>query len=68
MAVFFGFHMPNFTFPGVPADKLFDRRRIRAGAIQRWSAARMADDYLEQYRRAQAEPFVAPADAAAAEG
>src|SRR5256884_1385462 len=25
MAVFFGFHMPNFTFPGVPPDKLFDR-------------------------------------------
>jgi len=50
------------------ADKLFDRRRIRTGAIQRWSAARMADDYLEQYRRAQAEPFVAAADAAAAEG
>ena len=25
MAAFFGFHMPNFTFPGVPADKLFDR-------------------------------------------
>ena len=50
------------------ADKLFDRRRIRTGAIQRWSAARMADDYLEQYRRAQAEPFVAAGDAAAAEG
>src|SRR5207247_1696508 len=25
MAVFFGFHMPNFTFPGVSPDKLFDR-------------------------------------------
>jgi F420-dependent oxidoreductase-like protein len=24
MAAFFGFHMPNFTFPGVPADRLFD--------------------------------------------
>jgi len=50
------------------ADKLFDRKRIRAGAVQRWSAARMADDYLEQYRRAQAEPSVAAADVAAAEG
>src|ERR1700674_242909 len=25
MAVLFGFHMPNFTFPGVPHDHLFDR-------------------------------------------
>ncbi len=25
MAAFFGFHMPNFTFPGVPNDRLFDR-------------------------------------------
>ncbi len=24
MAVFFGFHMPNYTYPGVPDDKLFD--------------------------------------------
>jgi F420-dependent oxidoreductase-like protein len=24
MAAFFGFHMPNFTFPGVPNDRLFD--------------------------------------------
>jgi alkanesulfonate monooxygenase SsuD/methylene tetrahydromethanopterin reductase-like flavin-dependent oxidoreductase (luciferase family) len=21
----FGYHMPNFTFPGVPAERLFDR-------------------------------------------
>ncbi len=25
MALLFGFHMPNYTFPGVPNDKLFDR-------------------------------------------
>src|SRR5207253_9115832 len=25
MAAFFGFHMPSFTFAGVPNDKLFDR-------------------------------------------
>jgi F420-dependent oxidoreductase-like protein len=25
MAALFGFHMPNFTFPGVPNDSLFDR-------------------------------------------
>src|SRR4051794_2324665 len=24
MTPFFGFHMPNYTFPGVPDDKLFD--------------------------------------------
>src|SRR2546426_7688708 len=24
MAAFFGFHMPTFTFPGVPNDRLFD--------------------------------------------
>ena len=50
------------------ADKLFDRGRIRTIATQRWSAGRMADEYLELYRRAQAEPFVAEPDAAAAEG
>ncbi len=25
MAAFFGFHMPNYTFPGVPNERLFDR-------------------------------------------
>jgi F420-dependent oxidoreductase-like protein len=25
MTALFGFHMPNFTFPGVPDDRLFDR-------------------------------------------
>jgi F420-dependent oxidoreductase-like protein len=25
MSVFFGFHMPNYTFPGVPRERLFDR-------------------------------------------
>jgi F420-dependent oxidoreductase-like protein len=25
MDVLFGFHMPNYTFPGVPNDRLFDR-------------------------------------------
>src|SRR5437868_124833 len=50
------------------ADKLFDRSRIRQEALRRWSAERMADEYLELYRKAQAEPFVAEADVAAAEG
>lgn len=34
------------------ADKLFDRGRIRSLARERWSAARMADDYLRIYRGA----------------
>ena len=25
MALLFGLHMPSFTFPGTPDDKLFDR-------------------------------------------
>ena len=25
MSVFFGFHMPNYTFAGVPSERLFDR-------------------------------------------
>ena len=25
MAAFFGFHMPNYTYPGTPNDRLFDR-------------------------------------------
>jgi len=33
------------------ADKLFDRRRIRALARERWSAERMASQYLHLYRR-----------------
>ena len=30
------------------ADKLFNRERIRKQAVQRWSAGRMADEYLRQ--------------------
>src|ERR1700730_7723893 len=25
MSLFFGYHMPNFSFPGVPDERLFDR-------------------------------------------
>jgi len=35
MAAFFGFHMPSFTFPGVPNDKLFDRVVENAKAAER---------------------------------
>lgn len=35
MAVFFGFHHPNFTFPGVPADRLFDRVVENAQAAEK---------------------------------
>ena len=34
MAAFFGFHMPNYTFPGVPDDKLFDRVVEQATAAE----------------------------------
>ena len=35
------------------ADRLFDRARIRQRALERWSAARMAEDYARLYRAAQ---------------
>src|SRR5438876_9482438 len=35
MAAFFGFHMPSFTFPGVPNDRLFDRVVENAKAAER---------------------------------
>src|SRR5213080_3931050 len=34
MAPFFGFHMPNYTFPGVPDDKLFDHVLEQATAAE----------------------------------
>jgi F420-dependent oxidoreductase-like protein len=34
MAVFFGFHMPNYTYPGVPDDKLFDHVVEQAQAAE----------------------------------
>ena len=37
------------------AEKLFDRTAIRRRALERWSADRMADDYLRIYRRAHLE-------------
>jgi F420-dependent oxidoreductase-like protein len=35
MAAFFGFHMPNYTFPGVAPDRLFDRVAADAQAAER---------------------------------
>ncbi|MDQ6719591.1 MAG: LLM class F420-dependent oxidoreductase [Candidatus Dormibacteraeota bacterium] len=35
MPVLFGFHMPNFTFPGVPNDGLFDRVAQNAKAAEK---------------------------------
>jgi F420-dependent oxidoreductase-like protein len=35
MAPFFGFHMPNYTYPGVPDDKLFDRVIAQAQAAEK---------------------------------
>jgi glycosyltransferase involved in cell wall biosynthesis len=37
------------------SDKMFDRARIRELAVERWSADRMARDYLRVYRAAQAQ-------------
>jgi alkanesulfonate monooxygenase SsuD/methylene tetrahydromethanopterin reductase-like flavin-dependent oxidoreductase (luciferase family) len=34
MSILFGFHMPNFTFPGVPYDRLFDRTVGQAKAAE----------------------------------
>jgi len=34
MAAFFGFHMPNYTFPGVPDDRLFDHVVEQASAAE----------------------------------
>jgi F420-dependent oxidoreductase-like protein len=35
MKALFGFHMPNFTFPGVPNDRLFDRVAAQAKAAEK---------------------------------
>jgi F420-dependent oxidoreductase-like protein len=35
MAAFFGFHMPNFTYPGVPGDRVFDRVVEQARAAEK---------------------------------
>jgi glycosyltransferase involved in cell wall biosynthesis len=40
------------------ADKLFNRERIRQEAVQRWSSARMADEYLRLYSAAQLDELV----------
>jgi F420-dependent oxidoreductase-like protein len=34
MAAFFGFHMPNYTFPGVPDERIFDRISEQARAAE----------------------------------
>ncbi len=34
MSAFFGFHMPTFTFPGVPNDRMFDRVAENAKAAE----------------------------------
>ena len=49
------------------ADKLFDRNRIRQNAAVRWSAGRMAEDYLRLYRVAHLEQTAPPEREDAAE-
>ncbi len=44
------------------ADRLFNRERIRNQALERWTAARMADEYLRLYSAAQVDQFVAEED------
>jgi F420-dependent oxidoreductase-like protein len=34
MAAFFGFHMPNYTYPGIPNDRLFDHVVAQARAAE----------------------------------
>ncbi len=34
MALLFGYHMPNFTYPGTPSDQLFDRVSEQARAAE----------------------------------
>ena len=49
------------------AERLFDRERIRLVARERWSADRMAGDYLQLYRRlAEQRPEPLELDAAGA--
>ena len=51
------------------ADRLFDRARIRERAAWRWSAERMADDYLRLYRTAHLDSAGEPEEReGAAEG
>src|SRR4051812_43549692 len=40
------------------AEKLFDRQRIRRLAVERWSASRMAEQYLAIYRAAHVERLI----------
>src|SRR2546430_13945194 len=40
MAPFFGFHMPNYTFPGIPDDRLFDHVVEQARAAEARSEER----------------------------
>jgi hypothetical protein len=50
------------------AEKLFDRARIRRIAEQRWSAERMAADYLRIYQAARQDRLAPAATGSAAEG
>src|SRR5919109_1472946 len=49
MAAFFGFHMPNFTYPGVPADRLFDRvvEQARAAEKARFDLVTVMDHFYQ---------------------
>src|SRR5438876_1959232 len=49
MAAFFGFHMPNFSFPGVPNDRLFDRvlENARAAEVAGFDLVTVMDHFYQ---------------------
>ncbi|HKW69221.1 MAG TPA: LLM class F420-dependent oxidoreductase [Candidatus Dormibacteraeota bacterium] len=49
MAAFFGFHMPNYTFPGVPNDALFDSvvRKARAAEAAGFDLVTVMDHFYQ---------------------
>jgi len=72
MAAFFGFHMPNYTYPGVPEDKLFDHVVAQAQAAEKAGFDMVTVmDHIYQIRgvgpetNAMLEPYVTLAGIAA---
>jgi F420-dependent oxidoreductase-like protein len=49
MSVFFGFHMPNYTFPGVPRDGLFGRvvENVRAAEAAGFDLVTVMDHFYQ---------------------
>lgn len=49
MAAFFGFHMPNYTYPGVSTDRLFDRvaERVKAAESAGFDMVTVMDHFYQ---------------------